>query len=428
MIHKLSARLAVTAAVSLSIASAGDWSLHLLNLTQYPLAQCLDGSPGGFWFYPGAGANASKFLVMTEGGAWCVSDADCYARSTTFLGSSSQWGNASANPGSPLAGWDGGNHGMFSNDTAINPLFYGHSKVFIQYCDGGSYAGGVLAPVPYTPPGSSSVNSVNLYYRGRYITDAIYSTLMDAAQPFGMAAAQSLLVKGSSAGGLAVYVLIEHIASLVRSTLAAQGRDPASMDIRAAPGCGFFLSDFPSINGSPAYLSAFQTVYAMQNISAVVPATCLAAYPAAADAWRCFCAPYLLPFITVPMFISNSLVDSWQQGAIMQLGCDPTKAGACNAAQLAYLRYFHSGMVAAAAPVLNDPRHGAFLQSCSVHDVENIDGSWNGVVVANQTQVATFTAWLLGSLSSNPAAAGASPVAVDCMWTDGGCNPTCSKY
>ena len=64
-------------------------------------AVCLDGSPGGFWFSPGVGTGASKWLIHTQGGGWCSDLNDCAARSQMYLGSSTSWARAVTCPDAP---------------------------------------------------------------------------------------------------------------------------------------------------------------------------------------------------------------------------------------------------------------------------------------------------------------------------------------
>ena len=44
--------------------SAAQWTLKKLDLNKYPLAVCLDGSPGAFYVSPGA---ASSFVLHLQG-------------------------------------------------------------------------------------------------------------------------------------------------------------------------------------------------------------------------------------------------------------------------------------------------------------------------------------------------------------------------
>lgn len=132
------------------------------------------------------------------------------------------------------------------------------------------------------------------------------------------------------------------------------------------------------------------------NISAHTNARCLAAMPPA-TAWKCFIAPEVLPFITTPIFVSNSLSDQWQSSNIMGLGCTPSNAKTtCTPAQLAYLAKFRTDMLTALQPVTSkDSPHGGFLQGCYVHVVEDTS-SWTKVVIGNQTQSSTFWSWFTG--------------------------------
>ena len=45
------------------ILCGGQWVLHKIDLGKHPNAKCLDGSPGGYWFFPGTGEGINKFIV-----------------------------------------------------------------------------------------------------------------------------------------------------------------------------------------------------------------------------------------------------------------------------------------------------------------------------------------------------------------------------
>ena len=299
-----------------------------------------------------------------------MSDEDCLGRAGTPLGSSTNWSAGTVtcpDSNAPVCYADGGAAGMISSDPAVNPVSYNWNRVFFNYCDGGSYSGSVVAPVP--------VSGKTIFYRGRYILDAVYATL--AAQ-FNLGAATRFVVKGCSAGGLAVYLHADYVASLVRA-VAPQAA------VLAAPGAGLFL-DVPGFDGAYHYRSNFEWVFSAMNASGSVNAACIAATPPA-DAARCYNAAYTIPFVETPLFISNSLADSWQSGNIMALPCDPGRcSGAQEAAVEAYLAGFRASMIAALAPVASSKRHGGFLQSCFVHVVEDIDGSFARVRINNATR------------------------------------------
>jgi hypothetical protein len=260
-------------------------------------------------------------------------------------------------------------------------------------CDGGSYAGAREDAIP--------VGAQTLYYRGSYILDGVYDTLL--AQ-HGLASAATVVVSGCSAGGLAAFIHVDHIAAKIRAA------NPSARVV-GAPGAGFFLGEAAPYAGA-GYLSQYKWVFSAHNVSRHINDACVA--DKNLDAWKCFIAPEVLPYIQTPLFVSNSLSDAWQAGAIMGLGCSPTKAGACSDAQMAYLSNFRAEMLAGLAPVLAaGSKHGGFLQGCFVHVVEDV-GGWTSVRINGASQADTFSAWLAGG-------AGAVQVGTFPPWS----NPTC---
>ena len=280
------------------------YTLELVDLSVYPLAVCLDGTPAAYYWL--GGANATRFVSHFQGGAWCGGVADCASRANGSLGSSSAafWPRSVACPpgggGAPMmCNWDGGNGGLFSADPAVNPQLASWNKVYFPYCDGGSFGGMVEAPI-------DAGNGQTIYSRGRYILDALVGTL---AARHGLGAATDYVMNGNSAGGLAVYLHADYVASLIRAVA------PAAKVV-AVPDSGFFM-DVSDFNGNRNLWSSFAQTFAFHNATGPgsTLASCLAA-KAPADAWMCVMAPYLLPFIETPMFVSQSFADSWQSGAV----------------------------------------------------------------------------------------------------------------
>ncbi len=284
---------------------------------------------------------------------------------------------------------------MLSNSSSSNPHLSNWTKVFVGYCDGGSYAGDVLPP--------QIVGSDTIYYRGAYILDAVYKELF---LKHGLDSAESLVVAGCSAGGLAAYIHLDSVCSKVRAL------NP-SIRCLGAPGAGFFMGEEKPYSGN-GYLDHYQWVFSNMNVSTHTNADCVAAKTADNTTWKCFIAPEVLPFIKTPLFVSNSLSDAWQAPNIMGLGCSATAAGKCSSAQMAYLANFRSDMLQALAPVLakNSP-HGGFLQACFTHVVEDV-GGWTSVLINGMSQAETFWNWFTGT---------GTPVQVDTFppWS----NPTC---
>ena len=384
-------------------AAGAEWQLYLINQTLYPQAACLDGSAPGFYY--SKGSDSSRWVVHAQGGGWCTSDADCASRAKSALGSSTSWTptgcDSQTQSTSPVCYADGGDNGMLSNRSDDNPLLFNANKVFMAYCDGMSYASAREEPV--------TVGGETVYYRGRYNMDATFSSLFD----LGLSSAETVILSGCSAGGLAVYLHVDYLAAKVHAV------NPTARVV-GAPGAGFFLGEQPPFSGS-GYLQQYKWVFDASNASAAVDGfsgtndACLVARAVSNDTWRCYIAPDILPYIATPLFVSNSLSDAWQAGAIMGLGCSPNKAGACSAAQMAYLQDFRQAMLDLLEPVIapGSP-HGAFAQGCFVHVVEDTNG-WSSVRVQNQTQAETFAAWLTGAPGKS--------LAIDTFppWS----NPTC---
>ena len=111
-------------------------------LHEYPLAKCLDGSPGRYYIRGAAGARARadagavdkpvearKFIVYHEGGGFCTGMKDCTARASTYLGST-------ASDTGTMALTDP----YFGQDPRHNPLLHNWTLVYVRYCDGACVA------------------------------------------------------------------------------------------------------------------------------------------------------------------------------------------------------------------------------------------------------------------------------------------------
>jgi hypothetical protein len=150
-------------------------------------AVCLDGSPGGYYWRPGTGADANKFLLVFNGGGWCVGGTTeagkqaCADRATGKLGSSKSW--------SPSLHEDV--HGMTNTNCTINPAFCRWSVAYMYYCDGVSFSGDAAEPV-VVPGGKVSP----IFFRGKRLLDANLASLM---QTRGLRTATAVVLSGHSA-------------------------------------------------------------------------------------------------------------------------------------------------------------------------------------------------------------------------------------
>jgi hypothetical protein len=205
---------------------------------------------GGYYVQRSA-TGSHNWSIHTQGGGWCVNPQDCLNRAGTALGSSKTWTNGTVTcpqVGAPVCSADGGPNGMVSDSSTINPVLADWNKVFIGYCDGASYAGNVQDPV--------AVGSSTLYYRGIHILDAIYTELLGSQ---GLDKASTVVVKGCSAGGLAVYLHADYLADKIHAV------NPA-VTVVSSPGAGLFL-DWPGFDGKYHYRANYQWVFANANIT-----------------------------------------------------------------------------------------------------------------------------------------------------------------
>lgn len=107
----------------------GDSVMKLEMMPQHGLhtagsigAACLDGSDAGFYIqYATDPKHRNHWQLYFQGGGWCYSEADCFARSHTAIGSSKYWGKEQC------AG------GLMSQDCKVNPEFCGFNRVWFAY-------------------------------------------------------------------------------------------------------------------------------------------------------------------------------------------------------------------------------------------------------------------------------------------------------
>ena len=370
----LSASLVRVSLLALATRAAASGDGFVLQMLADPAALCLDGSAGGFYFRPGQGAASSTWVVELEGGGWCTSLADCQSRAATDLGSSKAW------PATGCPGMDGGSNGMLSSNCAVNPLCNATMAHF-NYCDGGSFASFVEAPV------SSGGAPMNLYFRGASIFNASVAALLAK----GMGKADNIILKGCSAGGLATWLHADYFFDWMAA--AAPGARVVSV-----PDAGFFM-DHNTTAGAPSMTPQYKWV--AQTMSTLqTDAGCLAAHPGG-DAWRCFLAQEVLPFVTSPVFATQDLVDSWQMANIFRLPCIGNLS-ACTPAELAAMQQYRADMLAALAPLTRSATNGAYLSACVQHCHQNIDDVFTKEMVDKQSVVQTFMRWWTGQGAGSP--------------------------
>eukprot|EP00392_Amoebophrya_sp_AT5.2_P006822 g6834.t1 len=272
------------------------WGVYFLDAAAYPFARCLDGSLPYYYLSTSrstsSGATASlgarSWVLYLEGGAWCNSPEDCYARSETYLGSG-RFVPANAVDGRKIAmSKNFPPIPYLSSDCEVNPEFCDFNKVVVHYCDGNSFTGqreeqlqvsnpdeaklayarGVYANLQREyenifdnpllgglielPPGdrlhsgpsesssASTVKSKTLFFRGRYILDAVIEATVFNGAGGGTPrspASREVMLTGCSAGGLA---------ALLHADRVREKYFQVNVKFRAASFSGWFM-DVPTV-------------------------------------------------------------------------------------------------------------------------------------------------------------------------------------
>lgn len=390
-------RVAVTAAVA--AAAAAQYALQLLDASNG--AVCLDGSPAGFYWSPGS---VKRAVLWFEGGGWCQSLPDCLGRAGTRLGSSTTW--------PPTASFQG----ILNTNASLNPDFYNASHLFINYCDGSSFASEVADPVPVQ---NGTSGTVNLYFRGHRILQQLLATLQAPPFSIGSEPGWELIVSGSSAGGLSTFLHVDAMSDFFGPNVTVVG----------LPDAGFFPTG-PDVNGGPGWLPMMQAVMAVHNISsaAQVDASCWVGTPPASR-WQCLWASYAYQHVSARVFTLNSQND-WAQ-LVDTVGLPPACVDApltgCTASEFAtFLGWNHVFMstlnhtLAAAWPA-SYTRNGGFIASCIQHEEAYIDARWSGDAINGRLMRDAFADWYW---QRNGTCDGQ---AATYWWLDGpwGSNPTC---
>eukprot|EP00052_Salpingoeca_macrocollata_P010929 m.84387 g.84387 ORF g.84387 m.84387 type:complete len:428 (-) comp17792_c0_seq1:117-1400(-) len=325
--------------------------VHLADATG---AKCLDGSPPTYSIERNQSSN--NWILFLEGGGWCMGP----SQEATIQSCAQRAGVVAAQQRAAAAvaanGPDCG--GVLSSNQTLNPDFHTWNHVFLHYCDGSSFGGSRLEPINVT-----AGHVKQIWLRGRNNFDALIATLQ---QQEGMAAAEEIILSGGSAGGLAVFFNLDHLAQLI-----GYPHGPVKR-LTGFPDAGFFL-DHATLKGTYDFRTDFQSADPVWNVtgSGGTNAACLQAY-AASEHWKCLMAPYLSPHIQTPLFVMNSAYDAYQVQNILDIGCVPD-SGSCSASQQTALQSYRAAFVEAVASVYqNRTQNGVYVDSCYVHE-QNVD-------------------------------------------------------
>jgi len=170
------------------------------------------------------------------------------------------------------------------------------NKVYVLYCDGTTYASSNEEPFD------------GLFFNGKDILEGIADELVNGDFALGggvreEVAFEEVVIGGSSAGGLAVYLHLDWwAAQFAPSTL-----------VVGLPDGGFFR-DFPFNNtADTSYDTDLRTVFDSRNLASGVNEKCVEGRVSeGARPSDCYFANASLPFIETPIFVVQTVYDSWQ--------------------------------------------------------------------------------------------------------------------
>ncbi|CAI5996183.1 unnamed protein product [Closterium sp. NIES-64] len=229
-------------------------------------------SPPGYYLRAAPGEGVTSWHIHFPGGGWCATKSRCARRAGQLLGGTTMW------PPTNNASWVQRRfEGILSSNEGANPFFAGWHLAMPVYCDGGSYAG---------TAGRVVVGKRRyVHMDGSRIARAIMDDLLENR---ALSRATTVLVSGTSAGGLAVMRLCDSLAALLP---------------RATVKClldGSFFPDAPDRTGRMHFQHLAQQVSALHQFS---PQSRCDQVTPTFERWQCFFPRYALPLASSPYFI-----------------------------------------------------------------------------------------------------------------------------
>ncbi|XP_048437473.1 pectin acetylesterase 8-like isoform X1 [Pyrus x bretschneideri] len=349
-------------------------------------AVCLDGSAPAYHFDKGFGAGINNWLVYFEGGGWCNTVATCLDRSNNSFGSSTKMEKIMSFSG------------VLSNKQKTNPDFYNWNRIRVRYCDGSSFTGDVEAVDPAT----------NLHFRGA----RVFRAIMDDLLAKGMKNAQSALLSGCSAGGLASILHCDNFRSLL----------PVDTKVKCVPDAGYFINA-RTVSGSPYIQAFYSEVVALHGSVKNLPASCTSRM----SPGLCFFPQNVVPLTRTPIFFVNAAYDWWQIRHILAPDvADPEGAWKkcklniknCSPSQLQTMLEFRLQFLKTIAGASNSSSHGWFIHSCYAHCQIEFQETWlaaDSPMLSKTTIAEAVGDWYYDLTPFRK---------IDCPYP---CNPTCKN-
>ncbi|XP_060211192.1 pectin acetylesterase 8-like isoform X4 [Lycium barbarum] len=239
-------------------------------------AVCLDGSPPAYHLDRGHGSGVRSWIVYLDGGGWCNSIPDCFDHSTKDLGSTKRMEQRSSF------------NGILHNTSEKNPEFYNWNRVRVKYCDGSSFMGDVEQVDP----------DKKLFFRGA----RIFKAIMEDLQSKGMKNAENAILCGTSAGGLATILNCDKFKSHL----------PNDATVKCIADAGFFING-KTASGASYIEEMYRRIVNLHGSAKNLPSACTSVM----EPSLCFFPENIVPYVQTPLFIINSVYDTWQINNIL---------------------------------------------------------------------------------------------------------------
>lgn len=324
--------------------------LHKVSGTD---AACLDGSDPAYYISYSPN-KLDDWMIILRGGGWCFSPEECLYRSTTDLGSSD--------------GYDERldfQYGIASRDCSINPIYCMHNMVAIMYCDGSSFSGSRNSPL--------WVDDTPIYFRGFRNLEVVITDLIETK---GLSNASSVTTIGESAGGLAALVHGDQIGDMI-----------GIEDYSIISSSGFFLN-VPNINGEMIFEDGFRRMDEISNSSSTVDQGC-----EEEDPFLCLMPKTAHSLLSSPVFISNSVADSWEINCILLEVADVAMCDAYRSVftdeEMVFIEQYKVGFMS------NLNSSAAFITSTFTHQLSFDDNLFKNLIDNyGNTQNNMLTNWI----------------------------------
>ncbi|XP_046671188.1 palmitoleoyl-protein carboxylesterase NOTUM [Homalodisca vitripennis] len=252
--------------------------LNRVNLTGDSV--CNDGSPAGYYLRQSHGSR--RWIIFLEGGWYCYDQRSCHNRwhRMNHLMSSRQW------PETRNVG------GLLSSNPEENPYWWNANHVFVPYCSSDVWSGRRRAD-----PSSDSKFS----FMGAVIVQQVVKDLLTR----GMESGVSLLLAGSSAGGMGVMLNMDSVKAVLRSH--------PHIALRGISDSGWFLDRPPYTHDSEGLAPVDALKHGILLWDGQIPTKCREVY--SYEPWRCYFGYRLYQTLSTPLFVFQWLFDEAQMTA-----------------------------------------------------------------------------------------------------------------